>query len=51
MKLVGTWSTLRYLAQKYEVMYPKDPYDVYLVESLHGLVQDTFNAIFNFIEY
>ena len=40
MNLVGYWSILRYLAQSKGVMYPKDPYQVYLVESLHGFIED-----------
>ena len=45
MKLVGYWSILRYLAQSKGVMYPKDPYQVYLVESLHGFIADIQNQI------
>ena len=45
LKLVGYWSILRYLAQSKGVMYPKDPYQVYLVESLHGFIADIQNQI------
>ena len=45
MKLVGYWSILRYLAQSKGVMYPKDPYQIYLVESLHEYVAEVQNEI------